>query len=288
MKTNPDFEYIGKIDFSDEEDKIPKKMILEYEKKKYKYSIRPEIKRLEKELKNRSIEDKLPYDYTEKLLKQKIAERMTYIQYENKDIYPKDIKPPGIIYIQEAEPYVLITGESDSEEDWYRLHDLIRPAAEEAFLTYNLGCWLASISSAITCCEYILKYELFRRLNIKDKNKLHRLLLDSRLTFGNLINDSSHIAELGIEQFKDNLLYLNNVRNAIYHFNPSKEQEVKKKGRIEIERSASVTDEIVLPIIAFRIYEIMQNLIGFFYNKEKAIEYYKEGIADWKRKRNIR
>ncbi|MEM0143234.1 MAG: hypothetical protein QXL94_04710 [Candidatus Parvarchaeum sp.] len=290
MAEDAKWEFVTQID-SAEEDRPSPRLMLAYEREKYKKGILPKIKELEKELKSkREKEDKPPKDYAQELFKQKLQGRDLTIKYENGDVYPKEIRPPSIYYIQEPEPHVLITGESDVEEDWYRLHDIIKDFAEEAFLAYDIGCWLASISSSVNCCEYILKYELFRKLNGSDKAKLKAALTDKNLTFGKLITDGYYncLGELGITPFYSKLDYLNAVRVSIYHSNPAKEKKVRQQGEIQVEQSAPITNEIAMPIIAFRAYEIMLDLINTFYTKEKALEYWKEGVADWKRKRNIK
>ena len=290
MAEEPDFEYIASFDTDeDDEDKPSPELMLEFEKARYKKGILPKIKELEEELKSNVKEEEPREDYGGMLLEQRRERKELKIKYENGEVYPKDIKPPNIYYIQEPEPHVLITDLSDVEEDWYMLHDIIPDFAEEAFLTYDIGCWLASISSSINCCEYILKYELFRRLNSNDKLKLQGMLADTYLTFGKLINDGSYncLAELGIRSFYSKLDYLNAVRIAIYHNNQDKARKVIQRGEIEVERSAPITDKISIPIIAFRVYEIMQDLINHFYNKKKMLEYWKEGVVDWKRKRGL-
>ncbi|MEM0149192.1 MAG: hypothetical protein QW346_02925 [Candidatus Micrarchaeaceae archaeon] len=284
------WEFITGLEFGDE-DRPPSKLMLAYEKEKYKKYVLPSIKELKKELKAKGVkEDEQSKDYAQELFKQKLQSRHLTIKYENGDVYPKDVKPPNIYYIQEPEPHVLITGESDVEEDWYKLHDIIQDFAEEAFLAYDIGCWLASISSAINCCEYILKYELFRKLNNSNKPKLKKMLADNNLTFGKLINDRSYncLAELGIVGLYSELDYLNAVRVSIYHNNQEKALKVRQRGELEVERQAPITNEIAIPIIAFRVYEIMLDLINHFYNKQKMLEYLEEGVADWKRKRNIK
>jgi hypothetical protein len=115
------------------------------------------------------------------------------------------------------------------------------------------------------------------------------MLADKNLTFGKLINDRSYncLVELVIKPLYNELDYLNAVRVSIYHNNQEKARKVRQRGEIEVERTAPITNEIAIPIIAFRVYEITPDLINHFYTKEKALEYWKEGVADWKRKRNL-
>ena len=44
---------------------------------------------------------------------------------------------------------------------------------------------------------------------------------------------------------------------------------------------------MVIPIIAYKVYTIMIELINHFYNEKKALEYMKEGVQDWMKKRNL-
>lgn len=208
-------------------------------------------------------------------------------------MHPKDIVPASIVlhpnFIQFPEPHVIITDQSDADEEWYRLSSVIPHFAEEAYLTYEQGCWLASISSSINCCENILRYELFRKLKTTNPIKLTDAIQDRRLTLGALIDSNTYscLSLLGILPFHDKLDYLNTVRIAIYHASAEKAEAVREKGDMKVEKIGPLTDELVMPIIAFKVYDIMFGLIDFFYSKQKALEYWKEGVADWKRKRQI-
>ena len=263
---------------------------IKYEIHKYKKGILPQIEELRKDLKlNKKISKKEKEKYTKFLFSKKENHRYWKFKYENGEIYPKDVDPPEINFIQYPEPHALITDCYDNEEEWYRLREIIKDFAEEAYLTYKKGLWFASVSCAINCCEYILKYELFRNLNKRDKDELRKATKDNYLTLGRLIKNNAYgiLDLLRIKSFVKKLDYLNLIRNSIYHFNPEKEKKIKRKGKIEIERQSNISDEMVIPIIAFRVYTIMIELINKFYNKKKSLRYIEECVKDWMKKRKL-
>lgn len=284
-ENNPYFVYKGSFSFDLNTHVIP---MVEYEKKKYKFRILKEIKELEEEIlqnKKDTLEEK---KRTFKFWMQKRSNyRSISFEYENGDIYPKDVDFPDIRLIQAAEPHVGITDLYDQQRDWYNMPELIRGFSEEAYLTYELGLWLSSIAAAINCCEYLLKYEYFREINKADKRKAEQESLRKDLSLGSFMH-SFYLNIIGSEKFKEKIIYLNEVRISIYHFSPDREREVNKKGEIEIEKNASISDHMVLPIIAFRVYSIMMEIINHFYNKEKALEYAKECAQDWMKKRGLK
>ena len=123
-----DFIYQGKVIF----DPLDPDIQLRYEKQRYLKRIVPQIKELEKEIKKNRKETAKEKQETFKFLMQ---ERKNYrtlkFQYEDGEVYPKEISPPNIIYIQSAEPHIIITDWSDENPDWYRMSDLIKGFAEE-------------------------------------------------------------------------------------------------------------------------------------------------------------
>lgn len=277
-----DFEYGGLLEFDPEFNPLGQ---LKYEKERYKRGILPKLKEIE-EGKEKEIDDS---EVKEFLLRTKDNHRNIKFKYENGEVYPKDIPFPDIRFIQYAEPHVLITDWYDDKEEWYGLREIIKDFAEESYLSYEKGLWFASISSAINCCEYILKYELFRYLKQNNKEELEKASKDYYLTLGKLKDnlygclDLLEIKDL----FLDKLNYINLVRNSIYHFNPEKSKKVSEKGEIEIEKNAPIIDDHVKPIIAFKVYSIMIDLINHFYTKEKSIKFIHECINDWMEKRNL-
>jgi hypothetical protein len=291
-RDHADFDYMGVIPF-DAEDAESRKLMFGYERMKVKKAIMPRIRQWKKDVKNKTA----PMGQTDQkaflngLFREKLDSRHITTRYENGEIYPKDIAAPNTVFIQFPEPHVLITDLSDADENWYRLSDIIPDFANEAFLTYELGCWLASIASSINCCEYILKYEFLRNLKKEGNDSLlKRAISDNRLGLGSLIKEKTYgcLELLGIESFQDKLEYLNDVRVSIYHFNPDRAEKVSRRGQFEVEKSAQIWDSMVSPIVAFRTYEIMLDLINHFYSKKNALEYYEEAVADWKKKRKIK
>lgn len=298
MAEKSDWTVIGAFDMDegkDEEDNdgLTEKDILEYEKLKCKKSILPVIKALEKEIKEGKLQDDLPADFLNGLREEKQNHRNLRINHDG-EVYPKDVQPAIIVlhpnYMPFPEPHVIVTDQSDSDKEWYRLSSVIPHFAEEAYLTYEQGCWLASISSSVNCCENILRYELFKRLKSTDPPKLQEALQNTRLGLGALINPKSQYNCLGmldIQSFYNELDYLNLVRVAIYHASAEKTEEVRRRGSVVVEQIGPITDDLVIPIVAYKVYDTMFKLIDHLYNKRKALEYWKEGVADWKRKRKL-
>lgn len=281
-----DFVYQGKGTFGP----LSLDIILEYEKNKYLRGIIPKIKELETEIKKNKKETATDKQETFKsLMKTRKNHRTCKFQYENGEIYPKEISPPDICYIQYAEPHVIITDWYDKNSNWYRMPQLIKGFAEEAYLSYELGLWFSSIASAINCCEYVLKYELLRKINKTDTNKADELSKDRYFSLGSFINQKNdYLKQIRLKKFYKKILYLNDVRISIYHFNPEKEQRVNKKATLEVEKYAPISDELVIPIIAYKVYSIMYELTSSLYNRNKELEYVKEGVKDWMKKRGLK
>ncbi len=261
-----------------------------YEKMKYLKGILPKIEELKKEnriIKKQTRKEKIKN--FEFLMNRKTNHRNWTFEYENQEVYPKDIEEPDIRIIQYAEPHVMITDLYDDDKDWYHMPKLIRGFAEEAYLSYQLGLFLSSVSSAINCCEYILKYEYLRNLNKTDKKKTEEKSKDRNFSLGSFIYPkNTYLEELDIKEYLNSIEYLNDVRISLYHFSPDKENRATAKGKLEIEKHAPLSDEMVLPIVAFRIYSTMMGLINKFYGKENALRYSEECISDWMKKRNLR
>ncbi len=262
----------------------------EYEKKKYLEGILPKIKKLKEEIKkNKKLTQKEKLGNFDFLMNTKSNHRNCTFEYETGEIYPKEIDEPDIRIIQFAEPHVFITDLYDDNKNWYHMPNLIKGFAEESYLSYQLGFFLSSIASAINCCEYILKYEYFRHLNKTDKTKAEEKSKDKRFSLGSFVySGATYLDELAIRQFHDSIEYLNDVRISLYHFSPERESNATSKGNLEIERHASLSDDMVLPIIAFKIYSTMLGLINHFYSKEKALEYFEECKSDWMIKRGLK
>jgi hypothetical protein len=279
------YQFTGRFDAS-----FSQKFMKEYEKKKYLEGILPKIEKLKEEIKaNKKQTKKEKREAFEFMMNSKLNHRNWTFEYENGEIYPKDIEEPDIRLIQYAEPHVLITDLYDEEKDWYHMPNLIRGFADETYLSYQLGLFLSSITSAINCCEYILKYEYFRHLNKTDKVKAEEKSKDTKLSLGSFVHqDNNYLEELNIKKFHSKIEYLNNVRISLYHFSPDKEEKVTAKGKLEVEKYAHLSDDMILPIVAFRIYSTMLDLINHFYGKENALKYVEECIADWKGKKGVK
>ena len=262
----------------------------EYEKLRYIKGILLKIEELKKEIrKNKKLTRKEKIKNFEFMINTKSNHRNWTFEYENGDIYPKDIEEPDIRVIQYAEPHVFVTDLYDEDKDWYHMPSLIRGFADEAYLSYQSGFFLSSIASAINCCEYILKYEYLRHLNKTDKTKAEEKSKDTRFSLGSFIHqNNNYLDELNLKKFHSIIEYLNDVRISLYHFSPDKEDKATAKGQLEIEKHARLSDNMALPIVAFRIYSTMMELINHFYGKENAVKYAEECVADWMKKRGLK
>ncbi len=262
----------------------------EYEKKKYLEGILPKIEKLKEEVKkNKKQTKKEKIENFEFMMNTKSNHRNWTFEYENGEVYPKDVEEPDIRIIQYAEPHVFVTDLYDEDKDWYHMPNLIRGFADEAYLSYQSGFFLSSIASAINCCEYVLKYEYIRYLNKTDKIRVEELSKDRYFTLGTFIKSGNkHLEELKIQNFHNFIEYLNDVRISLYHFSPDKEEKATTKGKLEVEKHAFLSDDMVLPIVAFRIYSIMIKLINHFYGKENAVKYVEECVTDWMKKRGLK
>jgi hypothetical protein len=283
---NADFIYIGENSF----DQLSPDIQLKFEKHKYQRGIIPQIKELEKEIKKNKKETvKEKQEIFKFLMQSRKSHRTLKFQYENGEIYPKEISAPDIRYIQYAEPHVIITDWYDENLDWYTMPHQIKGFAEEAYLCYEMGLWFSSIASSINCCEYLLKYEYIRNINQTDKKKAEKLSKDKYFSLGTFTQRGNNFLEqIGLKTFADRISYLNDVRISIYHFNPERAKQVNEKGTLEIEKEAPIPDEMVLPIISYRVYMIIFEMTNLLYNKHRALVYIKEGVQDWIRKRGLK
>lgn len=281
-----DFVYQGKGSFG----KLSLNMQLEYERHKYLRGIIPQIKELEKEIKKNKKETAKEKQETLKFLMQTRNNHRTWrFQYENGEVYPKEISAPDIRYIQYAEPHVIITDWYDEHPDWYRMPHLIKGFAEESYLSYEMGLWYSSIASAINCCEYVLKYEILRKINHTDSKKAKQLSIDRYFSLGTFTKQGNdYLKQIKLKKFSRKILYLNDVRISIYHFSPERAKKVSRKATLEVEKDAPMSDEMVIPIIAYKVYSIMFELTSALYDKNMALKYVKEGINDWLKKRGLK
>ncbi len=288
-KEIPNFIYQGTFEFDPNVHVFPPE---EIEKKKDEKAILPLIEKLKKELKskkkkNNQKERMKEIDMTKNLFQQYQNMRFLKFQLSETEIFPKEVRMPKIYRIQSPEPHTLYTDLFDEPQEWYSIKNFIEEFAIQSYLTYEVGMWLASISSAVNCCEYILKYEYLRILNKEDAKKLN---LDRNYTLGYFLrNDNNALKKLKIKtKFYDKIDYINCIRSTLYHFNSQKFKKVKNKGKIEVEKNGDLDSEMSVPIFAYRVYQIMLDLINHFYSKEKQLEYILECRKDWQKKRNIK
>lgn len=288
-RENPTFIYQGTFKFDPNVHVFPPK---EIEMKKDREAILPLIKELKKEInskkkRNLNFELKKEIENTKKLFQQYQNMRFLKFQLSETEIFPKEVRMPKIYRIQSPEPHTLYTDLFDNPEEWYSIKLFIEEFAIQSYLTYEVGMWLASISSAVNCCEYILKYEYLRILK---KDEAKKLSLDRNYTLGYFLRkDNSALKKLKIKtKFYTKIDYINCIRSTLYHFNSQKFEKVRNKGKIEVEQTGDLHSEMSVPIFAYRVYQIMIELINHFYSKEKQLEYILECREDWKKKRGIK
>lgn len=221
-----------------------------------------------------------------------IEEKLIYnphikIELDDGEFYPKEIEPVKIRYIPPAEPHALITDLYLNPEEWYSMDTLIEHFAKDAFLSYKKGNYLGSISCAINCCEYTLKYELLRRC---PKEKAKELSENPKFSFGFFTGDNNkNLKELEIDtKFSEKLNYLNSIRIVLYHFNPRKIENIQKEGKTFMEKIGNPIEDVEVIRTAYKVYNIMKELVEYFYNNDETIKKEVEkALKDYNEKRNL-
>lgn len=298
-KEKANFVYQFSGTFDPNVDVFSKEELKQLEIRKYKARVTNEIERIKKELqskKKKSVKKELEekINKSKLLFEQFVSMRGVTFEFAKNEIYPKEVPYPTIHFIQYPEPNYIydVSGFYKKPQEWYDIMGFIEEFAEQSYLCYEMGMWLASISSAINCCEYILKYELFRFLNKnpEDNEILKQMSNNYRLTFGKLLKDNvsgkkkTTLELLGInELFKDKFEYLDLIRGSLYHFNPEKFEEAQSKGELESKHKARLDSDITTPIFAYRVYMIMIEVLNHFYSKEKHLEYLMESKVTWEK-----
>jgi len=246
-----------------------------------------EIREIYKHLKLREKE-------LDELIEQKYKNITTcYFEHDDGEFYPKEIKPVEVGYVHPPEPHVLITDLYKDPQDWYPIYTLIEDFAEQAFLCYRKGFYHASISCSINCCEYVLKYEFMRRSPREYAKELienKRRKGEPQFALGFFTgNNSKNLNKLRIKKkFEKKLNFLNDIRIALYHFNPKKIRNVQKKGRTFIEKIANpLTDELEVNRTALKAYDIMKELVENFYNDKTRIKFIREGLKDYRKRKKL-
>src|SRR3989344_8931485 len=228
----------------------------------------------------------------DELIEQKYENITTcYFEHDDGEFYPKNIKPVEIAYIPPPEEHVIITDLYDKPQDWYPIYILINDFSEQAFLCYRRGYYHASMASAINCCEYVLKYEFMRRSPREYAKELienKRKKGEPQFALGFFTgNNSKNLNKLRIKKrFENKLNYLNETRIALYHFNPKKIKKLQEEGKTFIETIANpITDEIEVSRTAYKIYNIMKELVEHFYDENNRIGFIKKGLEDYEKRK---
>ena len=149
-------------------------------------------------------------------------------------------------------------------------------------IKFSVGGALKPGFNEITFGKYPL-YALPTKSKAEEKSK------DTHFSLGSFIHpNNNYLEELKIKKFYNPIEYLNEVRISLYHFSPDKESRATAKGKLEIEKHARLSDNMALPIVAYRIYSTMMDLINHFYGKDNALKYADECVADWMKKRGLK
>ncbi len=230
----------------------------------------------------------------DELIEQKYHNITTsFFEHDDGEFYPKEIEPVEVGYIPPPEPHVLITDLYDQPEDWYPIYTLIEDFAEQSFLSYKKGCYYASLSCAINCCEYVLKYEFMRRSPREYAKELienKRRKGEPQFALGFFTGkNSKNLNKLRIKKkFERKLNFLNDIRIALYHFNPKKIKNIQRGGKTFVEKVANpITNELEINRTAYKAYNVMKELIEHFYNEKTRTKFIKEGLKDYRRRKKL-
>jgi hypothetical protein len=212
-------------------------------------------------------------------------------------IFPKEIAEPDIAYVPCAEPHVLITDLYDKPKDWYFVREMIVEYANQAYAAYYCGMYFASFMCSTSCLEFTLKYEYVRQ-NPAQYEKFE----NNNFSLSTIINETN---ELGLENYKDRLLIINEARNGLFHFNPKKlKKAVKKMNNQMITPGTTIDvdngDEVIeTPYedfpesictcidnfrwskIAYYAYQVMYEITRDLYGDDMISKHFQEGLDDY-------
>ncbi|MDA3856449.1 MAG: hypothetical protein PF569_09390 [Candidatus Woesearchaeota archaeon] len=171
-----------------------------------------------------------------------------------------EIDKPRVNYVPPIELQCIITNCFINRSSWYKIKELMLPLIDEAFLSYYNGKYLSSISTIIICCEYLLKFEYSKTL---EDNRLIESILE-KFTLGSFIDNKKaqdFINDVKIPEFRNKLIKINRVRNGFFHFNS------KKLSTITSDNKIPTSQEFDLLKVNKEIYEILNEMLGYFYSK---------------------
>ncbi len=242
-----------------------------------------------------------------KLMQRTESMSPTDMQTEEIDgtFYPQDLDTPAIEYIQHPEPHVLITDWSENPQEWYNLLGMIPSLANQAFTCYYRGMYQASFLVSVNCIELTLKFELLKKAKIKPID-----LKSNAGALGSLIKQEK-LKEVGLEKYAEKLKLLNYSRNGLLHFNFEQLKEAAMKilfnksppkgvkavsfvmGVGEVETKPE--DDYYTPTddytdwsrFAYFAYCLMHEITKELYGEHKRLQYLKEGLDDYDKKKKI-
>jgi hypothetical protein len=135
--------------------------------------------------------------------------------------YPKEVTFPHISIDSTSKLlYDLIPDKKKLPRPWYELPAHIHRAADESYLCYCDGLYLASLLCSLTAIEFSVKLAYITRKGnpkiFKDKNK----------TLGSLAGD---LGDIGLGRYKKEFEGIVQLRNGLFHFNYDKLNSSTKK-----------------------------------------------------------
>jgi len=215
--------------------------------------------------------------------------------------FPKEIAEPDIGYVPCAEPHVLITDLYDKPEDWHLVREMIDEYAKQAYTAYYCGMYFASFMCSTSCLEFTLKYEYVRQNPTESEKFGH-----GNFSFSTIIKEAN---ELGLENYKDKLLLINEARNGLFHFNPEKLKKAIKKMNNEMIQPGTMIYEnnggkiIEIPYedypesiwiciknirwskIAYYTYQVMYKITKEIYGDATLLKHLQEGLDDYHKRK---
>ncbi len=208
--------------------------------------------------------------------------KSTSFENEHGKIIPKKLDVPQLTIIPQAEPHSQISDIYLDPQSWYNLGEFIEPLSHQAFLCYGEGFYLASIFCSAICCEYILKFEYFKKI---PKTEVNQEL--NKIGLGDFVKED-YLKKIGLlTKFGKKISYLNTLRNGYFHFNPNKLSKISSKEKSELfDNDIPYHEGFHLPVLAYKAYSTLYELINHFYGTNKETEFFEEAIKDTRDKMN--
>ncbi len=220
------------------------------------------------------------------------------IQIEDDDgtYFPKPIPLPSALFVQFAEPHVLITDWSEDVKSWYHFQELIQELEKQAFVSYFQGLYYACFMCSVGCLEYIMKYEYIR--------KTHDESILQNQTFGTMLKK---LTDINLEKYREDLELVNGIRNGFFHLNTDKlknsivELRTKRYKNVKINTLDMGTDRLTtqtmdreyhkdtfdipdnkdMSKISHHVYCLLNKITNELYGPKQQASFIKECIRDY-------